>query len=112
MIPCTYLPQIIFQTSKEKNLSGSQTNKLLNEKEVSIEYTVFNEMGEDTGETAFSDVVIRSSVVKPEFRAKLNRGNATAGGTAPGKHYADNQGVSVVRAERKSNLIVSVLTQL
>ena len=81
MIPCTYLPQIIFQTSKEK-ISGSQTNKLLNEKEVSIEYTVFNEMGEDTGETAFSDVVIRSSVVKPEFRAKLNRGNATAGGTA------------------------------
>ena len=87
-----------------ENLSGSQTNKLLNEKEVSIEYTVFNEMGEDTGETAFSDVVIRSSVVKPEFRAKLNRGNATAGGTAPGKHYADNQGVSVVRAEREIKL--------
>ena len=74
------------------------------EKEVSIEYTVFNEMGEDTGETAFSDVVIRSSVVRPEFRAKLNRGNATAGGTAPGKHYADNVGVSVIRAEREIKL--------
>ena len=89
-----------------ESLSGSQTNQLLNEKTVSIEYTVFNEMGEDTGETAFSDVVIRSSVVKPEFRRQLmmNRGNASAGATAPGKHYADNVGVSVIRAEREIKL--------
>ena len=87
-----------------ESFSEVETNTLLNEEKVSIEYPIYDELGKDTEKTAFSDVEIRSSVVKPEFRGNLNRGNASAGNTSPGKHYADNQGLSVVRAGREIKL--------
>ena len=70
---------------------------------IPIEYPTYDESGIFTG-ISESAVTITASLVDPELRNKWDTEFGNAGNSDIGKHYAENQGISIVRAGREITL--------
>ena len=92
------------QLTGGEDYTNTSTNILLETPTViEIDYPVYDETGNFVS-TKKSEVTITATIVNPELRYKWDKEHGNAGSTNIGKHYADNQGISIVRAGREITL--------
>ena len=108
----TYLltPNTVPLFKKKGQLSGGEdytkraTNMQIEDPVIlPIDYPVYDERGKQIAMEK-SAVTIIASVVNPELRAEWDKEFGNAGRSDIGKHYAENQGISIVRAGREIKL--------
>lgn len=91
------------QLSGGEDYSDKSTNKEYEKSIIPIEYPIYDEMGNFNG-TSKSAVTITATLVDPELRNKWDKEYGNAGNSDIGRHYAENQGISIVRAGREITL--------